>query len=48
MNSEEYISEKINDYIKKYSIKHHITEEEAKEHIMVKITEEYYRSGKNV
>lgn len=48
MNSQEYIEAKINDYIQKYAIQHHISEEEAREHIMCKIVDEYYRSGKNV
>lgn len=46
MNNEELnllIKKNIDDYIKKYSIKHHITVEEAHTHIMVKIAEAYFR-----
>ena len=46
MDSKEVIELKIKEYCKKYAKKHHISFEEAKKHIMVKITEEYYRSGK--
>ena len=47
MNSQDVIEQNIKEYIRKYAIKHKITEEEAKNHILVVIAEEYYRSGKN-
>ena len=48
MKDEEYIEKEINVYINKYAICNHISEEEAKKHIMVKIISEYYKDGKNV
>lgn len=48
MTSQEVIENEIQDFIQKYATKNHISEEEAKEHIMCKIIDEYYRSGKNV
>lgn len=43
---EELTQNQIKDYIKKYATKHHITEEEAKEHLMVKLIEAFYKGEK--
>lgn len=43
MNPKQIIEIKINEYIERYSIKHKVTKEEAKQHKMVKITEDFYR-----
>lgn len=48
MKSQEIIENEIRDYIKKYAIKHNVSEDEAKEHIMCKIISKYYEDGKNV
>lgn len=41
------IETEIDKYIEKYATKHHISIEEAKQHIMVKLAEEYYKGRKN-
>ena len=43
----EKIEKEINDYIKKYAIKHNVSKEEAKEHAIVKITEKYFKERKH-
>lgn len=47
MTSEEIIKMNIDNYTQKYATKHHISIEEAKKHIMVKIIDNYYKDGKN-
>jgi hypothetical protein len=41
------IEKEINEYTNKYAAKHKISIEEAQKHIMVKLTNEYYRGHKN-
>lgn len=39
----EILRTQLNEYIRKYCLKHQVTEEEAKKHLMIKIAEQYYR-----
>lgn len=45
MDTEQRIKELMDEYTKKYAKDHDCTPEEAKHHIMVKITEQYYRDN---
>ena len=43
MDMEKNLKEKIEEYIRKYCVKHGCTEEVAKKHMMIKIVSEYYK-----
>lgn len=45
MDTEQRIKEIMDEYIRKYAKDHDCTPEEAKNHIMVKIVEKYYRDN---
>ena len=42
---EKITQDQIDDYVKKYATKHHISEQEAREHIIVKQAALYYMKG---
>lgn len=44
----ELIEKQIEDYTLKYANKHHITTQEAREHMMVKLAEQYYRKNERI
>lgn len=44
-NIEELIRASINEYAEKYCKKHHVSMEEAKNHMSVKLIEEYYKDN---
>lgn len=43
MEMDNNLKKQIDEYIKKYCVKHGCTEEVAKKHMMVKIVSEYYK-----
>lgn len=45
LKMEQLIEKKINEYTEKYATKHHITIEEAREHLMVKIARHYFEGA---
>lgn len=45
--SEEDIQKRIDEYTNKYCEKHHISKEEAEQHIMIKNMADYYKKGSN-
>lgn len=45
MNIDDETRKKIDEYTRRYAIKHEITVEEAKEHFLVKVISQYYRDA---